>query len=210
VNNKAVLATAAMMAVVAASVSLAAEPPRERYYTAAAPLSAYAWTGPYLGPNLGYQWGYLAHHATAPAGGSGGVQAGYNWQTGRLVFGGEGDLVVSTADHTFAAWKFANPWFGTLRARAGFAFNGVLVYGTLGIALGAVRAEGLGGAESRTHMGLAAGGGVEIGMGPSASAKIEYLYVSLADRTYALSAVGIGIGIGIESHVLRLGLNYRF
>ena len=50
----------------------------------------------------------------------GGVQAGYNVQYSQFVFGGETDLQVSGANDTFAPWKFSNPWFGTLRARAGW------------------------------------------------------------------------------------------
>ena len=65
-----------------------------------------------------------------PSGVAGGVQVGYNWQRGQFVFGGETDLQVSDADDRFASWKFSNPWFGTLRARAGFAMNNVLLYGT--------------------------------------------------------------------------------
>ena len=58
------------------------------------------------------------------------MQAGYNGQYGQFVFGGETDMQVSDADDTFAPWKFSNPWFGTLRARAGFAMNNMLFYGT--------------------------------------------------------------------------------
>ena len=42
----------------------------------------------------------------------------------------------SDADDVFAAWKFSNPWFGTLRGRAGVALNNVLLYGTVGLAYG--------------------------------------------------------------------------
>ena len=51
------------------------------------------------------------------------MQAGYNWQYGRFVFGGETDLQFTDADDKFAAWKFSNPWFGTLRARAGVTMD---------------------------------------------------------------------------------------
>ena len=57
-------------------------------------------------------------------------------QFGQFVFGAETDLQVSGADDTFASWKFSNPWFGTLRGRAGVAMNNVMFYGTLGLAYG--------------------------------------------------------------------------
>ena len=72
----------------------------------------------------------------SPSGFAGGVQAGYNWQSGPWVFGIEGDLQASGADDTFAPWKFSNPWFGTVRGRVGYAFNNVLFYGTGGLAFG--------------------------------------------------------------------------
>ncbi len=205
--KKAVFGAALVAMTVAAGATCAADAPRApSYYTAAAPVSAYAWAGPYLGVNLGYQWGYTTNNPTRPSGLAGGAQAGYNWQTGQFVFGGEADIALSGADDTFAPWKFANPWFGTLRARAGFALNNVLLYGTLGFALGGGRAESTGLSESKTHAGWTAGGGVEVGVTQNVSARVEYLYVELADRTYSLT----GIANGFESHLVRLGLNYRF
>ena len=81
--------------------------------------------------------------ASKPSGVAGGVQAGYNWQIGSFVFGGETDLQLSDADHRFAGWKFSNPWFGTLRARAGFATSNLLFYGTVGLAYGTLTAKNL-------------------------------------------------------------------
>ena len=86
--------------------------------------------GPYVGANLGYQWSGINNNPASPSGIAGGVQAGYNVQYGQFVFGGETDVQVTGADDTFAPWKFSNPWFGTLRARAGLAMSSVLFYGT--------------------------------------------------------------------------------
>src|SRR5215218_3847713 len=74
-------------------------------YTVNQPLNAYSWAGPYLGGNLGYAWGSVANNPTKPSGLAGGVQAGYNWQTGPWVFGVEGDINLSGANDTFAPWK---------------------------------------------------------------------------------------------------------
>jgi outer membrane immunogenic protein len=175
------------------------------YYSAPAPLT-FNWTGPYVGVNLGYQWATTTHNPTKPSGLEGGVQAGYNWQNGQFVFGAETDIQVSGADDTFAPWKFSNPWFGTLRGRAGVALNNILFYGTLGLAYGGVRGEISGLAESKTHIGWAAGGGMEVGLTPNWSARAEYLYVDLSDRSYSVT----GTGNGIESNMLRFGVNYRF
>jgi outer membrane immunogenic protein len=109
-------------------------------YTVQQPLNAYSWAGPYVGANLGYAWGDVTNSIASPSGVIGGVQAGYNWQFGQWVVGLEGDIQGSGASDTFAAWKFSNPWFGTLRGRGGFAMNNILIYGTGGLAFGNVRA----------------------------------------------------------------------
>ena len=195
--------------VVATGASLAADLPRgPAAYSPypSAPFAGYSWAGPYLGVNLGYQWGTTVNNPTSPSGVQGGIQGGYNWQVGQFVFGGETDLQLSAADEVFAPWKFANPWFGTLRGRAGVAMNNVLLYGTAGLAYGGLRAESALMTESKTHIGWTAGVGMEVGFTQNWTAKIEYLYVDLADRSYSLT----GVDNGLESSILRLGLNYRF
>jgi outer membrane immunogenic protein len=168
----------------------------------------YSWTGPYVGVNLGYQWGSTENNPTNPSGIAGGLQAGYNWHIGNFVIGAEGDLQLSGADDMLAPWKFHNPWFGTLRGRGGIALNNVMIYGTLGSAFGGVRAENtaLGISESKTHGGWTAGLGMEVALGGTWSARAEYLYIDLSGRGYALT----GATNAIDSSFLRLGVNYRF
>jgi outer membrane immunogenic protein len=173
---------------------------------APATIQTYSWMGPYIGFNAGYQWGNITNNPTNPSGFAGGIQAGYNFQSGRFVFGGETDIQGSTADDTFAGWKFSNPWFGTLRARIGVAFNNILLYGTGGLAYGDVRGRLAGVSETHTHLGWTAGLGIEIGLAPNWSAKAEYLYVDLGQQGYAVT----GTQNGFESNLLRFGVNYRF
>jgi len=144
------------------------------------PSLAYNWTGPYAGLNLGYEWGKVTNNVTKPSGIAGGGQIGYNWQMSQFVFGVETDIQISGADDTFAPYKFSNPWFGTLRGRAGFAINNMLLY--------------------------AAGAGLEYGFTQNWSAKIEYLYMDLASRTYTIT----GVDNGLHASHLRLGVNYHF
>src|ERR1700726_775461 len=134
----------ALLATVGGGGAWGADLPHPSYYTAPAPLSAYSWTGLYLGGNLGRAWGTTSNNPTRPSGFAGGLQGGYNWQTGQLVFGGEADIQLSGANDTFAPWKFSNPWFGTLRGRAGFAVNNILIYGTAGVAFGELQAQTIG------------------------------------------------------------------
>ena len=175
-------------------------------YTVNQPLNAFSWAGPYLGGNLGYQWGSVSNNATKPSGIAGGVQGGYNFQSGNWVFGVEGDLELTGASDTFASWKFSNPWFGTVRGRAGYAFNNILFYGTGGLAFGELRAETFGLSQSPTNVGWTLGVGTEFGLSPNWSAKIEYLYVDLSESQFAITGVSNGYRFG----VIRAGVNYHF
>jgi outer membrane immunogenic protein len=175
-------------------------------YTVNQPLNAYSWAGPYLGGNLGYEWGTVSNNPTKPSGFVGGATAGYNWQSGSLVFGVEGDIELTGADDTFAPWKFSNPWFGTLRGRAGYAFSNILVYGTAGLAFGELKAETFGLTETHTTAGWTVGVGAEVGFAPHWSAKIEYLYVDLSDSAFAIT----GVSNGYRSNIVRAGVNYHF
>jgi outer membrane immunogenic protein len=176
--------------------------------TGAVRAVGYHWQGPYVGANLGYQRGWINNRGARPAGVVGGVQGGYNWQTGWFVFGAETDLQVSDADDRFAPWKFSNPWFGTLRGRAGVSLNNVMLYGTLGLAYGILEAQSTvtGASESKSGIGWTAGFGLEVALIGPWTAKAEYLYVDLDDHAYALTATRQGI----DSNVLRFGVNYRF
>jgi outer membrane immunogenic protein len=172
------------------------------------PVRGYSWRGPYVGANLGYQWGTTTNNPTSPSGVAGGLQAGYNFQSGPLVFGAETDLQISGAEDRFAPWKFSNPWFGTLRARGGYAMNNILFFGTVGLAYGTLRAQNTltGASQNSTDIGWTAGAGMEVGLTSNWTARTEYLYVDLTDRPYAVT----GASHGLESHLLRLGVNFRF
>jgi len=176
-------------------------------YTVNAPLNSFSWAGPYIGGNLGYEWGSVRNNPTKPSGFAGGVQAGYNWQRGPWVFGVEGDIEATAADDTFAPWKFSNPWFGTLRGRAGYAISNVLFYGTGGLAFGELTGQTFGLSESHTTAGWTAGLGAEVGFAPHWSAKIEYLYVDLASSQFVTVT---GASNGYRFGTVRAGVNYHF
>jgi outer membrane immunogenic protein len=177
------------------------------------PLTAdcYRWFGPYIGGNLGYAWGTVENSLTKPAGLAGGLQGGFNWQNGPYVFGIEGDIQVTGAEDTFAPWKFSNPWFSTVRGRAGYTFSNVMVYGTAGLAFGELRGETFGLPESHTSAGWTVGFGTEfalapMGFGTNWTAKIEYLYVDLASNPFTITGVSNGFRFG----EIRAGVNYHF
>ena len=171
-----------------------------------APAYGYIWSGPYVGANLGYQWGTLSNSGARPNGIAGGVQGGYNWQFGQFVAGWEGDFQLSDSNDVFANYKFSNPWFGTMRGRGGFAMNNILFYGTLGLAYGRGHVDIGSVGESHFQVGWTAGAGLEVGLTPNWSVKAEYLFVDLASESYGL----ILANNGLTSNLVRFGVNYRF
>ena len=193
-------------AVTTAGAAAAADLPRGPVQYYPPPASVYNWNGLYAGLNIGYEWGKVTNSGFNPGGVAGGGQLGYNWQIGQFVLGGETDIQASAADDTFAPYKFSNPWFGTLRGRAGFAINNILLFATAGLAYGELKAE-LGNLdESKTLVGWTGGVGMEVGFTPSWSAKVEYLYMDLGSRAYTIT----GGDNGLQSSYLRLGVNYHF
>lgn len=179
--------------------------PYAQPYTVNQPLTN-SWMGPYIGGNLGYGWGDVSNSGTNPSGVLGGIQGGYNYQSGQLVVGIEADLQLNSADDTFAAWKFSNPWFGTVRGRLGYAVNNVLLYGTGGLAFGTLKTEFGGVSESQTSAGWTIGVGAEYAINQNWSAKIEYLYVDLGEKNFLLT----GLPHDYQFSTVRLGVNYRF
>jgi opacity protein-like surface antigen len=87
---------------------------------------------------------------------------------------------------------FANevkePWLSTYRGRFGYAQQNWMVYATAGGALARVENNFAGPpgqlSEKHWHWGWTVGGGVEMRLTPDWSAKVEYLYVGLQDKSY--------------------------
>jgi outer membrane immunogenic protein len=199
---------AATLAAMATGATRAADIYAARPYAPPPPVVYIAqnWTGAYIGGNIGYQFGKSSVFNVDPSGLMGGVQAGYNWQFGQFVVGAETDFQFSGAEETFAAYKFSNPWFGTARARFGYALNNILFYGTGGLAYGRGQLEYFGITEQHTTSGWTIGAGLEVALTPHVSVRAEYLFVDLSATNYALTH----LNSGIESSIVRFGLNYRF
>lgn len=167
------------------------------------------WLGPYVGANIGFQ-GSSSNGGLSPSGFTGGIQAGYNWQNGQWVYGVEADFNLSNANARFADYQFSNPWFGTLRGRAGYVVNNaVFVYGTAGLAFGVSTVERGGLSDTSGHAGWTIGAGAEfalapVGFGPNWSAKVEYLYLGLSQGAV------LPIPSSFPSNVVRVGVNYHF
>ena len=65
-------------------------------YTVNQPLNAFSWAGPYLGGNLGYEWGTVSNNVTKPSGISGGVVETLSNNTARNNAANGSAIVVSS------------------------------------------------------------------------------------------------------------------
>jgi outer membrane immunogenic protein len=217
-----VLGAPVLSLLIGAGTTLAADIPR--LVTKARPLPhVYNWTGLYAGINGGAGFD-TSNFANADAkirarGALIGGTAGYNFQSGRMVWGIEGDLAWTDASGGIACGAFfceaKNNWLGTVRGRAGRAFDRWLPYLTVGVATGHVETSSTNPAiapASETKVGWVAGLGVEHAFAPNWSAKLEYLYVCLGriGGGSVCTTSTTSDNISIKQSVVRLGINYKF
>jgi len=233
--KKLVLSALALVALATSAVA-ADMPAKAPVYKA--PVAALPnWTGFYLGLAGGGGWGTTGHTNEVTGIGTGtnnglrggifGLTYGYNWQTGPWVLGLEGDISWSGIKDTFndngtgfctgAVTCVTNiKWMGTDRVRVGYASDRYLVFATGGLAYADVEATcctiipGLTTDETHWRAGYTVGGGLEAMLWANWSAKIEYLYVDLGDKTNYRSALPANESVLVRSNIVRLGLNYRF
>jgi outer membrane immunogenic protein len=244
-------------AIALAGTASAADLPA-RAYTKAAPMdSAYNWTGFYLGANAGGGWGrsdaatstvfsptgYFAN-TSVPAiatvgaqridssGFTGGLTAGYNWQSSNVVFGLESDFdylgLKASASGTgiypcCAPTGFtvnasvSTDWLITFRPRLGIASNNWLFYVTGGLAVANVKgdfsftdtfaAATESGSVSKTKTGWTAGAGIEYALMNGWSVKGEYLHVDLGSESVSstnLRAGSVLYPTSVYSHSVSL------
>ena len=170
--------------------------------------NVFNWTGFYAGVHGGWGWGSATGGDIS--GYAIGAQLGYNYQmVSGLTFGAETDITFSGIDGAAAGGVFTADYIGTLRARIGYAFDRVLIYGTGGLAYagGDLNIGGL--SNDRDHYGYALGFGIEGMLTSNVSARLEYIYTDFGGRTYQTVVGPVG-GIGFNASVLRAGVNYRF
>ena len=141
-----------------------------------------------------------------------GGQLGYNMQLGNMVFGMEGDMSMnglsSSSKRRGAGTSADMRYVSTLKARAGVAFDRVLVYGTGGLAYGNMKASDGLLSKTKSKLGYVVGAGAEYGITNNLTAKLEYNYVSLGKQNFQFG--GNRTRIGVTEHLVKAGLNYRF
>lgn len=179
-------------------------------------------------------------------GGLAGVTAGVSGQWGAFVLGVEGDFdwqnLRGTSSSSFCTSLFtsqaigaapaglscrtASSWVGTIRARFGYAWDRVLLYGTAGGA-GASINTALTGLPNQNHadFGWAAGAGVEVALTDNWTFKAEYLFVDLFNTvacnhgyscgydlpaTANTPAVNSNSAVKLNENMIRVGINFKF
>ena len=185
-------------------------------------VSYYNWTGFYAGVNGGYAWGSSNWSDPAasikPKGALIGGTLGYNWQSGAIVYGLEGDfdwadVSASVACAGVLTCETSSSWLATFRGRVGYAFDRWLPYITGGGAYGRVKATvsaagvDLASAAS-SQLGWTIGGGLEYAFMGNWSAKLEYLYVDLG--SFDTGPAPIVNNVSFKENIVRAGLNYKF
>jgi outer membrane immunogenic protein len=212
----------------------------------APPYNPYSWTGWYVGANFGYGVGQNQGNLVstfvppgtetfnaATGGGFGGGQLGYNYQINSVVVGLETDIQGSGISDTrtclltcvgtaSALIDQKLSWFGTTRARLGWATGPVLTYVTLGAAYGGTEtgvtvtgtnlAPSTATITSATKSGWTWGTGVEAALGGNWTAKAEYLYVDLGTASVTTPNFGFPTTFNTkyQEQIFRAGINYRF
>ncbi|WP_112662928.1 outer membrane protein [Microvirga flavescens] len=195
-------------------------------------VPAFTWTGFYVGVNAGYGWNTNNDNVFVPGigfvssnndgGFVGGGQIGYNYQIGQFVIGAETDIQYADigGNNNNAVFvgngavlgfnnNSSDNYFGTVRVRAGYAFDRALIYATGGFAYGDVAGNSF---SSSSNGGWTVGGGVEYAFTNNLTAKLEGLYVNLdrGNDNLLLNNVAFGNNGNTEFGVVRAGLNYKF
>jgi outer membrane immunogenic protein len=208
------------------------------------------WTGFYAGVNVGalsarsqldgyfptsadfnYCWdgGFVCGSGSQSAlGVLGGVQIGYNLQSGQWVYGLEADIGLSSAKKTATGGSYGYTMdngieaFGTARLRVGYAFDHALLYATGGLAYAKTRDSfsgatgGYSFADVGWRAGWTVGGGLEYMINRNWSVKGEALYYDLGSKNLESSTTNFGstyawgVRDKMDGIVARIGLNYLF
>ena len=191
------------------------------------------WSGAYVGATAGYQIGSVFTRnavgdfpgVTDLRGLLGGVNAGYNFQNGSMVYGLEADVNWSgfsgnriCAGFPGVTCNYAIDLTASLKGRFGVSMDQLLVFGEGGLSAGhgesTISPVGapLTGYANATLVGLTVGVGAEYALSKSISLKAQYDYINWSERTSAVNSVSTGAPFTAfpASHTVKIGLNYKF
>ena len=230
------LIVAGALAVVASAGAASATDLPAPVYTKAPVMAnpAYDWSGFYLGGHFGYIWGKsrvydndVLTESGAPTNGVvGGLLAGYNWQSGLLVLGIEGDFGWSNAQgHGTAPLPPPAPrgpntydlrWDSHLVGKAGLASDRWLIFATGGVAIagfsfqeGVVPPAPPANRISATYVGFSVGAGVEYAFTQNLLGRLQYVYDDFGSKNY-VALDGGTYRVRLTGQTLRGALSWKF
>jgi outer membrane immunogenic protein len=191
-------------------------------------VAAYDWTGCYVGGHVGGLWGRtkqsspfantdnLILNRTVDLGAAAaGGHLGCNVQYRQIVFGVEADAswtrveetgLVDIARGELIRTKF--DWYSSVRGRLGISFDRNLIYGTGGVAFGAIHyryEETCCLASIKSSNGWVVGGGWEYALTDNWITRAEYFYYDFGKIDWY-----VGVDVQTSFHVGRIGLSYKF
>jgi outer membrane immunogenic protein len=176
-------------------------------------------------------------NSASASSGLAGVQAGYNWQRGSVVYGLEADIsgtgLKNTMNTTLQSFFVPPPsavttssvdWYGTVRGRLGWATGPVMFYGTGGLAYGRTNVNStltdniilrsLNSQSSSVRAGWVAGFGVEYLLRPNLTVNLGYQYVDLGTTSLVAAPPGGLLSQSINAHAqfqeVSVGLSWLF
>lgn len=193
----------------------------------------FTWTGMYVGLQAGYAWD---RNSDVPWGGLGGpltendgplvyksfvggAHAGYNFQSGRFVYGIEGDVDIAPGkgddeQRGGDVNGLDTNFMASIRARAGLAFDRSLIYVTGGYAYldadGVVRNVPQQSNISTSFNGLTVGGGWEHAWTNALTFRLEYRYTNFDLKAEDYDTAGYRLGFEPDLHAVRAGISYKF
>lgn len=166
------------------------------------------WSGAYVGGFAGYKWGRFDGGLDHADGAAGGAFAGYNMQSGNIVYGIEGDLGYSGNTDSGGGVTAKQGMFGSVRGRVGYAMDPVLLYGTAGVAAMRGTASDATSSDSNTHLGYTVGAGADVAITQNVFGRLEYRYSDYQNKDYALTSGTVSSGF--DSHSINAGIGIKF
>ncbi|MDR3463048.1 MAG: porin family protein [Beijerinckiaceae bacterium] len=214
------LSSAALIAF--SGLALAADLPSSRAPVAPPAIPAFSWTGVYVGGQIGYGFGQDEYNVAGfssafdSSGVVGGAHIGYNFSPSiaSLVLGIEGDVNGSSERGSSTVLGFTgtgkSPVDGSIRGRAGVAFDRTLVYATGGAALTSFNYNNnFGYSNTNTRVGYTVGGGIEYAVTNEWSVRAEYRYSDFG-RFTDTPAPGLSISHRETENLALAGFSYKF
>jgi len=208
---------------------------------APAPAVAHSWAGFYLGGHFGYGWAFpqitedftftTVGNPPRPRGILGGVQGGYNWQSGSWVYGVDVDFTwsgvkgSSTCVVPFGTLTCTGlpDEYSTINARFGYAIDRSLFYvkggpawmdeGFRHLSITTPTCVGTPCTGNNATWGWTVGAGVEYALNRNWSLRGEYDFLDFdhSERVTVSNGASADIfSLTRTFHLLKFGVNYNF